>query len=263
MVALFESTAEYYEKYRPAYPEEALTHALKAFNVSDQDNILDLGCGTGQLALPLRKKGPRLYAVDPDVDMLSLGMRAEAKRDVSGIRWMRGSDSDLAGFGLPELKLCVMGSSFHWTDREKLLAFLDTRIVESGGVALLNSGGSVWSLNSDWALAIREVLTILLGADRRAGKGTYEHPKARHQDVLKGSAFSHVETYQYPFSVELSVEEVIGLQLSTSYASPAQLGGKVDLFREKVSTELLKIEPSGVLTITFDCELILAFRGLR
>lgn len=43
--------AEYYAKYRPGYPPPVIEALRVVFALDIEDIVLDLGCGTGQLAL--------------------------------------------------------------------------------------------------------------------------------------------------------------------------------------------------------------------
>jgi predicted RNA methylase len=50
---LFQGTARYYVRYRTPYPAGFFTHLRQVFQLDGSGHALDLGCGTGQLALPL------------------------------------------------------------------------------------------------------------------------------------------------------------------------------------------------------------------
>jgi len=49
---LFRGTAHYYARYRKGYAEELFDRLVAGFDLGQDTTILDLGCGTGQLALP-------------------------------------------------------------------------------------------------------------------------------------------------------------------------------------------------------------------
>ena len=243
---LFEGVAWYYARYRPAYPKEAIEFLTARFNLSEATTVLDLGCGTGQVAIPLAARGIPVFAVDPDVDMLAEGLRTEQRSGIQGITWLRGKDNCLHRLRLPPLALCTMGASFHWMNRDKALATLDRFILPNGGVAILSGGISVWSGEEvAWKEVVKQVLHEVLGPDRRAGRGTYTDPQDRHEIVLARSAFGRIERCDFASTQELTVEEIIGQQLSTSYASPAQLGNRIAKFRRIMKERLLDLHPSG------------------
>lgn len=60
-------------------------------------SILDLGCGTGEVALRLAKKGYTVTGVDKSADMLSQAM-AKSTRENIPITWIKQDITMLAGF---------------------------------------------------------------------------------------------------------------------------------------------------------------------
>ena len=255
-MGLFAGTSWYYSRYRLGYPDAAIDWILRRFELDRSTHVLDLGCGTGQLAIPLAARGVLVHAVDPDAEMLAEGVRAAEAAGVRGIDWIRGDDKTAGRLGLPPLKVCVMGSSFHWMDRDEALKTLDRMILPRGGVAILSGGPGLWpkigqnlrDAGREKVLfeTIREVIVDFLGPERRAGSGTYTHPEDTHEVVLGRSPFHHVEKTNFVTPQELTIEQMVGLQLSTSYASPALLGSRLDDFKKALTERLAAIEPSGV-----------------
>ncbi len=89
---LFEGTARYYACYRRNYPSEVIDLLHNRFNLNSLTHVLDLGCGTGQLAIPLAARSIAVHALDPDFEMLSEGLRAEQQNNVRGIAWYIGDE---------------------------------------------------------------------------------------------------------------------------------------------------------------------------
>jgi hypothetical protein len=50
---LYAGAAEYYERYRPSYPPQLLARLVEKVGVSGHGRLLDLACGTGQVAFGL------------------------------------------------------------------------------------------------------------------------------------------------------------------------------------------------------------------
>lgn len=262
MPGLFEGTAALYSRFRHRYPDEAIQLLVDRFSLNGTTPVLDLGCGTGQIAIPLAQRDVPVWAVDPDAEMLAEGLRRQATLDVHGITWALGTDENVVSLHLPMLQVCCMGASFHWTNREKLLLSLDSMIDIAGGVFLIsNTTSSVWREGGDaWSTAAKEVIQEILGPTRRAAGGSYEHPADRHEIVLRRSPFGKVTTHEMSSQIELTIEEIIGLQMSTSYASPTQLGTKVGAFRELLASRLLDLSPSGLFVGTLRTDVIVATR---
>ena len=266
---LFEGTAWYYSRFRFGYPSEAIDAVVRRFCLSESTFVLDLGCGTGQIALPIAQRGIPVYAIDPEVEMLAEGVRAEKSADASGVFWMRGDDKTLGQLHLPPLTVCTLGASFHWMDRDRVLLTLDGMIATNGGVVVLGSG-SVWSTQGtgqgpgtkarSWTDVAKEVIVEFLGPERRAGTGVYNHPVDRHEVVLARSPFSNVEKLIFASSRTVTVDDLVGLQLSTSYASPAQLRDRLSAFKSALTDRLLNFEPSGLFHCQETTEVLIAAR---
>jgi len=202
--------------------------------------------------------------VDPAPEMIGEGVRLQAEDDYGPVRWVLGRGEDVAAIGLPRLRLCVMGASFHWMDRDLVLRLLDELVEPGGGVALVSGAASIWSrsisVEGAWLETTREVVERFLGPRRRAGSGTYSHPSRTHEDVLRDSVFHRVQTRRFSSVRWLSVDDVVGQQLSTSYASPVQLGDRLDDFRAELGSRLAKLDSGDGFETTEHMDVIVARR---
>src|SRR3982074_2810857 len=73
---LFLGAAQYYERYRVPYPQEIFDWIVNEYRLDGCGRLLDGGCGTGQVALPLSRWFDEVIAIDPDQEMLQIGERA-------------------------------------------------------------------------------------------------------------------------------------------------------------------------------------------
>jgi ubiquinone/menaquinone biosynthesis C-methylase UbiE len=257
---LFASTARYYARFRPGY-DPALYDMLAArFALNGSERVLDLGTGTGVLALPLAKLVGHVTAIDPEPGMLEEGRKLAAEQDITNIQWRHGDSTTLPGMGLEPVLLTVMGAAFHWMDRDQTLRDLD-QLIEPDGAVVLASGGAPGDLEpAPWLQVITEIRTRYLGPQRRAGSSTYSHPKQRHQDVLARSPFSNINTTHWDRTLTRTVDEVIGLQFSYSYSSPVQLGDYKDAFERDLRQALTYFSPAGTFDEVVRTEAIIATR---
>jgi SAM-dependent methyltransferase len=79
---LFRSTAPYYARYRPGYPSELFSCLAEIQQLDGTQEALDLGCGTGQIAIPLAASVNEVAAVDPQPDMLEWRQHRAAEEGV-------------------------------------------------------------------------------------------------------------------------------------------------------------------------------------
>ena len=83
---LYQGTAEYYDRYRLPYPEAMIEDLIARTGVSGQGRLLDLACGTGQLAFPLRRSFAEIWAVDREPDFARLVQAKAGKLGAGNIR---------------------------------------------------------------------------------------------------------------------------------------------------------------------------------
>ncbi|MEU9047359.1 MULTISPECIES: class I SAM-dependent methyltransferase [unclassified Kitasatospora] len=257
---LFDGTAPYYAAYRPGYDGRMFTHVAERLGLDGTGWALDLGTGTGAVAIPLARMVNSVIAVDPQPGMLAEARALAAADSVTNIEWRLGEAAQLAGMDLPPLRLVTIGAAFHWMDRAAVAQDLDA-LIDDGGAIVLASGGTPGDIAPPpWSDTIREVRVRYLGPERRAGRGTYAHPAERHQDVLARSPFSRIETAHWGQTIVRTADEVAGLQLSYSYSSPRQLGPDAKAFVNDVRDALLAFDPAGAFEQTIRTEAIIARR---
>jgi SAM-dependent methyltransferase len=216
-VSLFGGTARYYAQYRPGYPQELLDGLAAAAGLDGTGRLLDLGAGTGHLAVPLARYVEEVVAVDPEAEML-----AELP---PGIRTVQARAEDVdESWG--EFRLVTIGRAFHWMDGPLVLDRL-ARITRQ--VALV--GDTIGE--SEAMSTVLEVSRELLG-ERPAMK----QPTVRYKQSLAVSPFSDVIELSVEVERTWTVEQLIGLAYSTSFASPQRVGDRRDEFERALRARL-------------------------
>jgi len=64
------TTAQLYAKYRRDLPAAQAAALAEQFGLRPDDVVVDLGCGTGQLAVPLRPHCAAVIGIDPEPAIL-------------------------------------------------------------------------------------------------------------------------------------------------------------------------------------------------
>jgi len=129
----FSDRADYYVKYRPSYPKEAIDFMYGALGFSGRSVIADVGSGTGILTKLLLERGSTVYAVEPNRQMREL-----AERTLGDELNFHSIDGTAECTGLPAhaVDFIVCAQSFHWFDRDSARQEF-RRILRPGGIVVL------------------------------------------------------------------------------------------------------------------------------
>jgi ubiquinone/menaquinone biosynthesis C-methylase UbiE len=244
---VFEGTAKYYVAFRPKYPPQLFDDIAKKYKLDSSGSLLDLGCGTGELAIPLAKYFNKVLAIDPDKGMLAEGRKKSSKYHISNIKWQKGSSKTLKKVE-GSFKLVTMGQSFHWMDGEVVLRQL-YRIVESGGgVAIVGTAPIRQNALSEAKNAvIKDLITKYLGPDRRAGKRIYKPTgEAWETQLFPKSDFASFEKKDYIIQVERNIDQIVGNLFSMSWASKKLLGPAALKFEKELKRKLTAISHNNI-----------------
>ena len=259
---IFRGTAWYYARYREGYPEVFFDLIRHKFNLQKSDRVLDLGCGTGQIAIPISAFVQEVVAMDPEPEMIIEGKKHAEMQGAVNIAWIEGGSEVLPRIkeDLGNFKLVTMGNSFHWMEQERTLDELYGMITEDGGIVIAGNN-SIWTrVPNDWQLAVQGVIKKYLGEERRAGSGTFKAPTRRYEEIIQESRFKRTERWQHHWAISSTLDEVIGNLYSTSFVNPHILGDNKESFEKDLREALLKIDSSGIFTSEGDLEAILAWK---
>ena len=257
-VDLYEGAAAYYARYRPGYPEEVLNTVRAAYHLDGTGRLLDLGCGTGQLAIPLHADFAEVVAVDVSPEMLAEGRRQGERADATNIRWLQMRAEDISP-ALGHFRLVTLGSSFHWMDQDEVLRRSHDLLVPPGGLALL-SNPSIWNSDQPLAEAVRRVVQGRLGLETRTRQGAFPAGHPRFEDLLAQSPFVGMQVGEHHWQRTVDIDGIIGELYSTSFCNKALLGDKVESFEDDLRRALLALEPSGRFAQDIATQYILAWK---
>jgi len=230
-------TAGYYATYRRGYPTQILDALQTVFQLDGTDVVLDLGCGTGQLAIPLAERVRSVVGMDPEPDMLRLAGVSAERQGVRNATWVLGSDTDVpalgAVLGQRSLGMTAIGNALHWMDHEQLFRVLRSLSRTGGGVAVLSNGTPLWLQNSDWSRALRSVLEQEFGGRAQATCGTDAEDRQRYARALGDAGFEDVREIEVVYQGDLTFDQIIG-GLYSAIPRPADREG----FTERVRRAL-------------------------
>ena len=210
--------AEFYQRYRRGYPPAVVDALADAFALTPDDTVVDLGCGTGQLALPIAARVRAVVGVDPEPDMLVLARRAARAQQVDNVSWLLGADVDVpalgALLGAGTVGAVTIGQALHWMDHDTLLPRLGPLFRKGGGVAVVTNGTPLWLQDTAWSRALRGVLEQWRGVELTRTCGTDAASQRRYRDSLVVAGYD-VDQTTVDHTGEMSLDELVGGVYST------------------------------------------------
>jgi ubiquinone/menaquinone biosynthesis C-methylase UbiE len=133
---LFDGVAHLYEASRPGYPSEIVEFAIATAAVGAGSDVLEVGCGTGQLTESLARYEFRLTAIDIGPSMIAA---ARSRLDGRAVSFQASSFEDFTARDA-SFDLIVSATAFHWVDPEVKFR-KPARLLRPGGwLALLETG---------------------------------------------------------------------------------------------------------------------------
>jgi SAM-dependent methyltransferase len=206
--------ASFYARYRRGYPAAFIGLLARALRLGPDAVVADIGCGTGQLTIPLAGQARAVAGVDPEPDMLALAARAAAEQGVTNVAWMLGSDEALPALatlaGGPVLDAVTVANAIHLMPEQRLFAAAMSALKPGGGIAVIANGTPLWQQPSDWSRAVRQALEEWLGTTLESCCGTDEQSRRRYRDAMSSAGLTDVREEYCEYAGRLDVDELIG-----------------------------------------------------
>ena len=256
---LYRGTAAYYDRYRLPYPEVMLGDLISRAGFGEHGRLLDLACGTGQLAFPLRRWFGEVWAVDQEPDMVDV---VRAKAAAAGAREVRAIVASAESLDAePEsFDAVVIGNAFHRLDRDvvarRVLGWL-----KPGGRLALCWSPSPWMGEAGWQRALAGTIErwrSAVGAESRVPAGWDEARRSRSDtEVLGDAGFEMVGRSEFAGEHRWSLPELAGHIRSTSFLPESVLGQRSAAFDADLAASLAPHGDGGgyAETVTFAYDL--------
>jgi ubiquinone/menaquinone biosynthesis C-methylase UbiE len=190
---LYRGTAPFYDRYRPPYPRELLNNLVERVPASGEGTLLDLACGTGQIAIPLAEHFAAVVAVDQEEESVAYGRQKADAAGITNISWVVGSAErvDLDR----DFELVAVGNAFQRLNRALVARRMFSWLRPGGCVGLL-WGATPWSGDRPWQAAMREMfenwVTVTGSTDRVPAGWEAAMDRNPHQEVLRRAGFDYV-----------------------------------------------------------------------
>jgi SAM-dependent methyltransferase len=247
---LYRGTAQDYERFRIPYPDELIDDLAQAVGADGTGRLLDLACGTGQIAFALHRRFAETWAVDQEPDMVAAVREKAAAAAIADIRPLVAAgellDAPAGGFAL-----VAIGNAFHRLPRSAVAANI-ARWLRPGGFAALLWNDPMWAGAQPWqqaAAAAIERWRIRLGTVDRIPAGYQEaYDRTPDRVVLENAGLEFVGRRTRSVRHDWTLESLAGNVYSTSMLPRLLFGGLAAEFEQELESELRACKPTGPLT---------------
>lgn len=209
----FNTVAERYDAVRPGYPRRMIADLAAVAGLGEGSSVLEIGCGTGQLTVPLAALGARVTAIE-----LGDALAAVARRNLVGYpaaQVLTGAFEEVAT-PEPAYDVVAAATSFHWLDKATRVERCARLIRPGGWLAVIDThhiaGGT--------AGFFREVQDCYEAWDPTTPPGLRlptvdEIPRGR-PELDNATGFARTELHRYTWEVTYSTDQYRELLLTYS-----------------------------------------------
>ncbi len=236
----FTDKSKFYSQYRPGYPAKLLGHLQTAQGLNKDYIVADMGAGTGIFTDMIAPAVKKVYAVEPDGDMLSRAKENLAKYE--NIVYLQ-NPAEATQIPDKSVDLITVAQAFHWFDTEKFKEECRRILKPDGKVAIIaNIRDTAEPFYSAHIKMLQENCPDFTGFS--GGKGGVFNQQAAEFFIR------YFTMWQCENPVSFDVDSFIGYQLSTSYA-PKQGDENYDSFVAAAGKLFAEYSTDGKLTIPF------------
>ncbi len=155
---VFDQVAAEYDRNRPTYPEQLIDLACQIAGLENGDQVLEIGCGTGQLTRNLLGRGLRVTAVEPGAQLARL-----ARQRLGGTGELKLVNARFEDAQLPHehFQAVFSASAIHWVDPDVGWQRAADALVPDGTLALIQYFGLQEPRSADDQQALLSAMTAI------------------------------------------------------------------------------------------------------
>jgi ubiquinone/menaquinone biosynthesis C-methylase UbiE len=135
---VFDEIAAEYDRHRPTYPDELVDQACQVAGIGSGDQVLEVGCGSGQLTRSLVARGLHVTAVEPGKSLIAL---ARQNLESAGAVEFVNAQFEDAVLPREQFQAVFSASAFHWIDPKVSWQKAADVLVPGGTLALVQYCG--------------------------------------------------------------------------------------------------------------------------
>jgi SAM-dependent methyltransferase len=202
-IARHSAQARYYKDRIPYHPELFAEVAWR-LNLDQQSRLLDICCGTGEVAAGFAEHIGKVFAIDGSAEMLAIAQRNDkivyAKCDVNADTYQAPESIDHF----------VIGRAVHWVSPQGLAALVSRNLAALGKIVVCSVQ---WQAKGDWRPVHRAVLRESNG-EKTGGQHDYTG-----EETLASIGYRAVDGFAIAADHSLDVPGLARLTLAEAYGA--------------------------------------------
>jgi len=247
---VFDDVAVEYDCHRPTYPDELVDQACQIAGIGSGDEVLEVGCGSGQLTRGLVARGLHVTALEPGKSLIAL-----ARQNLEGAGAVEFVNAQFEDASLPreQFQAVFSASAFHWVDPKISWQKAADVLVPGGTLALVSYFGledqrskgdqeEVFAamrrvapdIVANWP-AYRDLDATLAGVEQRRGNVSKAWAWLGSYDIgqdYAGRLFGDVQLAVMPKLIEHTPDELNGVVGTLSFYAQLSRARRHALERE-------------------------------
>ncbi len=252
----FHKKSKDYVQHRFCLPTNVCDY-LCAYINDDPDNFLDIGCGSGQLTIPLSHHFNHGVGVDPDKQMLAEAIQRAKKKKINNIDWLNYHAENIPNT-IGNFNLITIANAFHWMDHTIVTPWIKKHLKPNGTLSLIGSyEGFFDAKENEWQFAVREIWDKWFLSQQKSVLRKRFNGYTEWQDILAPYNFSKTEIIRLPHKRIWDIERIIGYSRSLSFYQLTS-DSQAKEFAHEIRDTLLKYSPDGNLEENYDLILVMA-----
>jgi len=135
---VFDEIAAEYDRIRPVYPDELVDKACQVAGIGPGDQVLEIGCGSGQLTRSLAARALHVTALEPGPNLIAL-----ARQNLAGAAAVEFMNARFEDAACPRayFRAVFSASALHWVDPKVSWLKIADVLAPGGTLALISYFG--------------------------------------------------------------------------------------------------------------------------
>jgi len=203
---IFDTSAIYYDKYRPSYPNRLVEDIISLSSLSTKSNILEVGSGTGKATILFAKYNLNIDCIELGENLVEIARKKCEYLPKVKINVGKFEDFD---FEPRCYDLLFSAQAYHWINPSQRMELASKALRKDGSLALFYN----FSQKPVDKTMIELSEQIAIESDGIL-KGTWDYEKdidRWRREILSSCYFSNIAIKSYPWKKKYSAEEYIGL----------------------------------------------------